>query len=106
MKKSSHFKDFRLLVKELQRVFSSHFLTHLGKETQFVQRTSKFGAQDLAALCIGMGQDIASYSLTRLCGVLESETGVLISPEGLNVRLNEKAVEFLRSLFSQLLQKQ
>ncbi|TWE58439.1 hypothetical protein FHW38_1358, partial [Bacillus thuringiensis] len=25
MKKSSHFKDFRLLVKELQRVFSSHF---------------------------------------------------------------------------------
>ncbi|MBD2786802.1 IS4 family transposase, partial [Xenorhabdus sp. 3] len=76
------------------------------KETQFVQRTSKFKAQDLAALCIGMGQDIASYSLTRLCGVLESETGVLISPEGLNVRLNEKAVEFLRSLFSQLLQKQ
>ena len=65
-------------------------LTHLAKETQFVQRTSKFKAQDLAALCIGMGQDIASYSLTRLCGVLESETGVLISPEGLNVRLNEK----------------
>ncbi|MHA2895955.1 hypothetical protein [Bacillus cereus] len=53
-----------------------------------------------------MRPDIASYSLTRLCGALESETGVLISPEGLNVRLNEKAVEFLRSLFSQLLQKQ
>lgn len=84
---------------------SSNFLTNLAKETQFVQRTSKFRAQDLAALCIGMGQDIASYSLTRLCGVLESETGVLISPEGLNVRLNKKAVEFLRSLFSQLLQK-
>ncbi|PEA00885.1 IS4 family transposase [Bacillus cereus] len=106
MKKSSHFKDFRLLAKELQRVFSSNFLTHLAKETQFLQRTSKFRAQDLAALCIGMGQNIASYSLTRLCGVLESKTGVLISPEGLNVRLNEKAVEFLRSLFSQLLQKQ
>ncbi|MGG0446205.1 IS4 family transposase [Bacillus mycoides] len=106
MKKLSNFKEFRLLAKELQRVFSSNFLTYLAKETQFVQRTSKFKAQDLAALCIGMGQDIASYSLTRLCGVLESETGVLISPEGLNVRLNEKAVEFLRSLFSQLLQKQ
>lgn len=106
MKKSSHFKEFRLLAKELQQVFSSNFLTHLAKETQFVQRTSKFRAQNLAALCIGMGQDIASYSLTRLCGVLESETGVLMSPEGLNVRLNEKAVEFLHSLFSQLLQKQ
>nr|WP_240514876.1 hypothetical protein [Bacillus cereus] len=105
MKESSRFKDFRLLAQELQHVFSSNFLTHLAKETQFVQRTSKFRAQDLATLCIGMGQDIASYSLTRLCGVLESETGVLMSPEGLNVRLNEKAVEFLRSLFSQLLEK-
>jgi hypothetical protein len=31
MKKSSHFKDFRLLVKELQRVFSSHFLNTFGE---------------------------------------------------------------------------
>lgn len=61
------------------------------KQAQFVQRTSKFRAQDLSLLCIGMGQDIASYSLTRLCGVLESETGVLISPEGLNLRLNTKS---------------
>ncbi|OLR23794.1 hypothetical protein [Bacillus cereus] len=65
MKKLSNFKEFRLLAKELQCVFSANFLTHLAKETQFVQRTSKFRAQDLAALCIGMGQDIASYSLTR-----------------------------------------
>ncbi|HDR4949148.1 TPA: hypothetical protein QCR51_005845, partial [Bacillus cereus] len=47
MKKSPHFKDFRLLAKKLQHVFSSHFLTHLAKETQFVQRTSKFRAPDL-----------------------------------------------------------
>ncbi|MHA2895956.1 hypothetical protein [Bacillus cereus] len=53
MKKLLNFKEFRLLAKELQRVFSSNFLTHLAKETQFVQRTSKFKAQDLAALCIG-----------------------------------------------------
>ncbi|OUA83538.1 hypothetical protein [Bacillus thuringiensis] len=54
MKKLSNFKEFRLLAKELQRVFSLNFLTDLAKETQFVQRTSKFKAQDLAALCIGM----------------------------------------------------
>ncbi|MEK4677424.1 hypothetical protein LW858_07280 [Bacillus cereus] len=45
MKKLSNFKEFRLLAKELQHVFSSNFLTHLAKETQFVQRTSKFKAQ-------------------------------------------------------------
>lgn len=94
---------FRLLAEELQRSFSPQVLTELAKQTQFVQRTSKFRAQDLSSLCIRIGQDIASYSLTRLCGGLESETGVLISPEGLNLRLNTKAVEFLRSLFSRLL---
>lgn len=67
MKKSFLFKNFRLLAKEIQCVFSSNFLTHIAKETQFVQRTSNFRAQELVALCIGMGQDIARHSLTRLC---------------------------------------
>ncbi|MED1384356.1 hypothetical protein [Bacillus mycoides] len=106
MKKLSSPQVFRLLAKELQRIFSPQALTELAKQTLFVQRTSKFRAQDLSLLCIGMGQDTESHSLARLCGVLESETGVLISPEGLNLRLNTKAVEFLRSLFSRLLQKQ
>ncbi|HEK9103884.1 TPA: hypothetical protein SUB30_005426 [Bacillus pseudomycoides] len=106
MKKFSSSQVFRLLAEELQCSFSPQALTELAKQTQFVQRTSKFRAQDLSSLCIGMGQDTASHSLARLCGILESETGVLISPEGLNLRLNTKAVEFLRSLFSRLLQKQ
>ncbi|OUB12164.1 transposase, partial [Bacillus thuringiensis serovar yunnanensis] len=106
MKKLSSSQVFRLLAEELQHNFSPQALTEIAKQTQFVQRTSKFRAQDLSSLCIGMGQDTASHSLVRLCGVLESETGVLISPEGLNLRLNAKAVEFLRSLFSRLLQKQ
>ncbi|MGY0214719.1 hypothetical protein [Bacillus cereus] len=59
----------------------------------------------LADLCIGMGKDIAGYFLTRLCGDLKSKIGILISPEGLNVRLNVKAVGFLRSFFPHLLQK-
>ncbi|MEB9974711.1 hypothetical protein P4K82_24585 [Bacillus cereus] len=44
--------------------------------------------------------------ILRVILVLESETGVLMSPERLNFRINTKAVEFLRSLFSWLLQKQ
>ncbi|MBJ8099725.1 hypothetical protein JDS98_16740 [Bacillus cereus group sp. N11] len=64
MKKLSSSQVFRLRSEELQRVFSPQALTELAKQTQFVQRNSKFRAQDLSALCIGMGQDIASYSLT------------------------------------------
>lgn len=81
MKKSFLFKNFRLLAKEIQCVFSSNFLTHIAKETQFVQCTSNFRAQELVALCIGMGQDIARHSLTRLCGE-ELETGVLMYESG------------------------
>lgn len=70
---------FQLPAKELQRRFSPQVLTTLTKQTQFVQRTSKFRAQDLFSIYIGVGQDTASHSLAKLSVVLESETGVFIS---------------------------
>ncbi|PEV85748.1 IS4 family transposase, partial [Bacillus cereus] len=66
MKKISSSQVFRLLAEELQHSFSPQALTELARQTQFVQRTSKFRAQDLSSLCIGMGQDTASHSLARL----------------------------------------
>ncbi|HDX9614725.1 TPA: hypothetical protein ROY01_005945 [Bacillus toyonensis] len=106
MGKFSSSQVFRLLAEELQRSFSPQALTELAKQTQFVQRTSKFRVQDLSSLCIGMGQEVVSHLLTRLCGSLEEEAGILISPEGLNLQLNTKAFEFFHTLFSKLLKKQ
>ncbi|MEX0134912.1 hypothetical protein MRBLBA71_001448 [Bacillus nitratireducens] len=65
MKKLSSSQVFRLLAEELQRSFSPQALTELAKQTQLVQRTSKFRAQDLSSLCIGMGQDIARNQCVR-----------------------------------------
>lgn len=98
--------EFQLLSQELQQVFSSQTLKQIARQTGFVQRTSKYRAQDLSALCIGLGQDIASHSLNRLCGALEENTGILMSPEGLNQRFNANAVTFLRTIFSKLIQAQ
>lgn len=94
--------EFQLLSQELQQVFSLQTLKQIARQTGFVQRTSKYRAQDLSALCIGLGQDIASHSLNRLCGALEENTGILMSPEGLNQRFNANAVTFYVRYFQNL----
>lgn len=77
-------EEFHLFAQELQRYLSPHILQQLAQETGFVKRKSKYGAQDLAALCIWINQHVASDSLTRLCSQLYANTATLMSPEGLN----------------------
>lgn len=78
--------ELTLLFQELQRTLSPQALQQLAKKVGFVQRTSKYQAKDLIALCVWLSQKVGSTSLTQLCSSLESSTGVLISPEGLNQR--------------------
>lgn len=59
-------------------------LQQLAKEVGFVQRKSKYQAQELIALCVWLSQQVASTPLAQLCSHLEASTGVLMSPEGLN----------------------
>ncbi|PES62560.1 IS4 family transposase [Bacillus cereus] len=95
--------ELQLIAEELQRHMSPHTLEHLAKEKGFVQRKSKYQAQELVALCVWLSQQVASTSLTQLCSCLEVSTGVLISPEGLNQRFNASAVKFLEQVLANLL---
>ena len=95
--------EFHLFAEELQRYLSPSILQQLAQETGFVKRKSKYGARDLAALCIWISQHVASDSLTRLCSQLFANTATLMSPEGLNQRFNPAAVAFLREVFTSLL---
>ncbi len=88
------------IAEELQRHMSPHTLELLAKEKGFVQRKSKYQAQELVALCVWLSQQVASTSLTQLCSCLEASTGVLISPEGLNQRFNASAVQFLEQVLA------
>ena len=63
-------------------------LQEIAKQVGFVQRSSKFQANELIALCVWLSQEVASTSLTQLCSRLEASTGVLMSQEGLNQRFN------------------
>ncbi len=96
--------ELQLFAQEIQSFLSPNTLRDLARDVGFVQRTSKYQAKDLVALCIWMSQNIATTSLTQLCSQLETSTGVLLSPEGLNRRFNSASVSFFRNVFTTLLQ--
>ncbi|EJS69801.1 hypothetical protein ICY_04560 [Bacillus cereus BAG2X1-3] len=87
--------ELELFSKELQRYMSPDALEQLAKNVGFVKRKSKYRAQNLVALCIWLGQNIAHTSFTKLCSRLEANTGISMIPKGLNQRFNSQAVQFL-----------
>ncbi|MBJ8205769.1 IS4 family transposase, partial [Bacillus cereus] len=96
----------RLFSEELQRLMSPNTLEQIAREIGFVRRKSKYRAQDLVALCVWLSQNIAHTSLAQLCSRLEANTGISMSPEGLNQRFNSQAVQFLQQLLAHLLHQQ
>ncbi|MDA2386220.1 IS4 family transposase [Bacillus cereus] len=85
--------ELKLFAQEIQSFLSPNTLRNLARDVGFVQRTSKYQAKDLVALCVWMNQNIAMTSLTQLSSCLEASTEVLISPEGLNQRCNKAAIQ-------------
>lgn len=102
----STFDELKLFSKELQRYMSPGVLEQLAREIGFVQRKSKYRAQDLVALCVWLSENIASASLAQLCSQLEANTGISMSPEGLNQRFNSQAVQLLQQVLATLLHHQ
>uniref|UniRef100_UPI00402A9685 IS4 family transposase n=1 Tax=Bacillus sp. DX2.2 TaxID=3073452 RepID=UPI00402A9685 len=95
--------ELQLFAQEIQSLLSPNILQNLARDVGFVQRKSKYQAQDLVALCVWISQSVAKTSLTQLCSCLEASTAVLISPEGLNQRFNATAVQFLQQVLAKLL---
>jgi len=95
--------ELQLFAQEIQSFLSPNALRDLARDVGFVQRTSKYQANDLVALCVWMSQNVATTSLTQLSSCLEASTEVLISPEGLNQRFNATAVQFLQQVLAKLL---
>ncbi|WP_157753669.1 IS4 family transposase, partial [Bacillus pseudomycoides] len=102
----STFDKLELFSKELQRYMSPDALEQLAREIGFVQRKSKYRAQDLVALCVWLSENIANASLTQLCSRLEATTGISMSSEGLNQRFNSQAVKLLQQILASLLHHQ
>ncbi|GED18008.1 hypothetical protein TS65_20185 [Aneurinibacillus migulanus] len=74
-------EEMELIAQELQRYFSPPQLEQLARQTSFVQRKSKYTAQDLISLCVFFNNDISIPPLTRLCGQLDASSHLSISTE-------------------------
>lgn len=98
-------EELEMIARELKQHFSPEELEKMARKVGFVQRESKCRAEDFVSLCVFLKDDLSAESLTRLCSELEASNQVSMSTEGLNQRFNSKAVAFLETFFSSLLQK-
>jgi hypothetical protein len=96
-------EELQLFSQVWKKYLSPVELEQLARVTEFVKRTSKYRGQDLVTLCVWLSHNLASTSLTQLCSELGAATEITMSPEGLNQRLNEKAVTFLQQLFARVI---
>ncbi|AIW84397.1 Transposase for insertion sequence element IS231B [Bacillus mycoides] len=97
-------QELSLFAEELYRYMSPATLNQLAIEAGGMKRKRKCHGHHFLSLCVWLNQQIATTSLTQLCSQLETSTGILLSPEGLNRRFNSASVAFFRNVFTSLLQ--
>jgi hypothetical protein len=98
-------EDIKLFSDELKRCFSKDEIEEIAKNTGFVKRKGKVKAYEFVCLCCFMDVEVANNTLVTLCTKLSEKTGVVISNQALDQRLNERCVKFLKKIFEKLLRK-
>jgi len=99
-------KRIKLILKILKELYSSEFIKDVALETEFMKRESKLTPEIFLSLCLFNGDDLCRSSLLQLCSRLASKEDLTISPQALDKRFNKKAVEFLKFIFKEMLEKQ
>ncbi|MEB4815449.1 IS4 family transposase [Bacillus thuringiensis] len=97
-------QELSLFAEELYRYMSLATLNQLAIKAGGMKRKRKCHGHHFLSLCVWLNQQIPTTSLTQLCSQLETSTGILLSPEGLNRRFNSDSVTFFRTVFTTLLQ--
>lgn len=92
---------------EVDHLFQAEQVARLASQSGFAQRQSPLsGHLFLTAFVFGVSV-YDSPTLEQLCGLLHTaETSLNLSRQGLDQRINEKAVEFFQLLLSKALQLQ
>ncbi|RWZ49761.1 IS4 family transposase, partial [Halobacillus fulvus] len=97
---------FRVFAKAISSTLSKSFVRKIARETKFVQRKGKFSPEDFLALCSFSKDSISDDSLNELVGSLSFLSRQSLSKQALQERFNERAVEFLKQIFFELMRKQ
>ena len=98
-------EDIKFFSDELKRCFSKDKIEEIAKKTGFVKRKGKVKACEFVCLCYFMDVEVANNTLVTLCTKLSEKTGILVSNQALDQRLNERCVKFLKKIFEKLLRQ-
>lgn len=99
-------KRIKQLLRSLKELYSIQVIEEVAHKTKFMKRKSKITPEIFLSLCLFGGEDLCRSSLLQLKSRLEAKEGITVSPQALDQRFNGKAVEFLKAIFNEMLEKQ
>src|SRR3954447_15944895 len=93
-------EELHLFSEELQRFLSPIVLQEIAKQVGFIQRSSKYQANELIALCVWLSQEVAStFPHTIVQSFRDFDRGT-DEPRRTESTLYPAAVAFLREVFT------
>jgi len=91
------------MAQEILKIISKEEIEKIAREVGFVQREGKIKAWQFLYLCAFSELDIAKDTLVTMTANLGAKTDTEVSSQAIDQRLNDKAVNFLKTLFKKLL---
>lgn len=95
--------NMKQMIKEILKVISKEEIEKIAREVGFIQRRGKIKAWEFLYLFAFSGLDVSKNTLLSMTTNLTKEMSIEISTQAIHERLNEKAVAFLREIFTRLL---
>lgn len=99
-------KRLNEIIRNIKRLFSCKLLDELGRESGFIKRKSKIDAATFLAFNSFLGEDMCEKSLATLSSKLLGHYNISLSPQALNERFNDFAVEYMKLVFNKLMSQQ
>lgn len=99
-------KRIKQLLKTLKELYENQVIKKIAMKTKFMKRESKLTPEIFLSLCLFGSEDLCRASLLQLSSRLRAKEDITISPQALDKRFNKEAVEFLKTIFREMLNKQ
>jgi len=99
-------KKIERLILNLLKLYNLNKIERMSEKYLFIRRKGKLSAKSFLNLCTFLGEDLCSASLSSLCAKLEANEKISISPQALSKRFNKESVNFLKSVFHEMLNVQ
>lgn len=99
-------KKLRKLIENTKTIFSQELVDKIARKSRFIKRNGKIDASTFLAFNVLLSSDLCNKSLSTLCGRLAANYGVSLSPQALNERFNNEAVDFMQKIFADMVLSQ